>query len=42
MSVCVALSLYREWERNDDQTLSKSRADDLKPVLVVYIKRQLC
>jgi hypothetical protein len=42
MSVCLALSLDREWQRDDDQTLSKSRADEMKPVLVVCIKRQLC
>jgi hypothetical protein len=42
MSVCMALSLVCECEREDDQTLSRITANELEPVLVVYIKRQLC
>lgn len=42
MSVCVALSLVCENEHDDDQTLSRSTANELEPVLVVYIKGQLC
>jgi hypothetical protein len=42
MSVCVAVSLVCEWEYEDYRTLSKSTANELEQVLVVYTKRQLC